>query len=115
MIITIERTRTFIPTWNGNDKLPKEEQISFDYNVMTGEQFEKFLSDLRESRISDADLFTQQVTAVHNLKVIDEKGKEKTISNPKEVIALQGTFRLYDEVVADIIRSSQLSEEEKNA
>lgn len=41
MKVLINRGLVYVPAWNGNKKLPKEEQVSVQYRYMTGPEREK--------------------------------------------------------------------------
>jgi hypothetical protein len=42
MKIKLSRTDTYTPKWNGNRKLPTEEQVSVEYRYMTCEEEERW-------------------------------------------------------------------------
>lgn len=112
MKINIAGKETYVPKWNGNRKLPKEEQVVVEYRYMTCEEEERFQAfvpryDTENTKSVELEIQTHAndiwaacVTKLTGLS--DTAGKE--ITDPKAVAKVPGVYGLVTEVVAEIKR-----------
>lgn len=116
MKVRVSREETYIPKWNGNDKLKADEQIRVTYKLMTPEQEEQWSTlyfrrdddDFRMDVETHANaIWKECVVKVEGL--LDENGK--MLSKAAEVLKVPGIYGLVTEVVAQIKRG--ITEEER--
>ena len=117
MKVNISGRETYIPKWNGNQKLPKAEQVSVEYRYMTCEEEEKYSNfvpkySMEANAAKEVELEIKPhaneiwdlcVTKVSGL--FDENGKE--ITDPKAVRKVPGLYELITEVSAEIRKGIQ--------
>ena len=115
MRVRVTRQETYIPKWNGNDKLKADEQIRVTYKLMTAEQEEQWSTlyfrrdddDFRMDVETHANaIWKECVVRVEGLR--DEN--DKPITKPEDVLKVPGIYGLVTEVVAQIKRG--LTEQE---
>ena len=110
MKLNISRTGEYIPTWEGNNKLPKEEQIIVKYKRMTGEMASSTMRFLDEGAIFDyARLVKICVTEIENL--YDEN--DQRIKTADDLLKATGTHGLVTEIGSHILTDSKLPEKTK--
>jgi hypothetical protein len=111
MKVRIARADVYTPKWRGNRDLPKADQISVEYKLLTAEQEERFSSISPEydkggeiARIKVEThanaIWDECVVKVFNLT--DDNGK--AIESPAKVKEIPGVYSLITEVVAQIKR-----------
>ena len=88
MRITIKRTDTYVPKWNGNRKLPEAEQVKVHYHFLSFEEQERLVSLDSSSKavLNFAAGVASQVDRIDNLTV-DADGEEKDITSGGELVA----------------------------
>ncbi len=121
MKINISNKYTYIPKWNGNRKLPPEEQVSVEYRYMTCEEEEKYSQFVPKYKGANRDEVELEIKTNANeiwdicvskvSGLTDEAGKELT--DHKAVRKVPGTYGLITELVG-IIRKGIGEEESKN-
>jgi len=122
MIVSIERRTTYIPEWRGNKA--ETAPIKVHYRYATTEERDKFIhwsspsveASVGEAAISKVvrlierkDMFLALVEKIENLSV-NEGGKEKPITTPRELLETPGLNDLYDEIVGVLIQSTAVAD-----
>ena len=120
MKIHVRKENTFIPTWEGNDKLPKEEQIVFHHRYLkTGERREYiYLEDATMKDISEGEVMNRKmvqnaqgitkaiVTKIDNLILVTD-GKEQKIETIEAFYETPDAFPgLLAEVEANMLNAT---------
>jgi len=111
--ITLRRSTVYIPDWNGNKKLKKEDQIKVHYNYLTTEQRNDFIVSGGKLSVAKVgkEVFLAAVTKIENLTAeIDGEEVEITKENIFDVPDLHD---LYMDVTVEIISSSSLDSTSK--
>ncbi len=104
MRITLNKTKTFIPSFLDNKKQKKEEQFKITYRVMNALDFEYLV----DNKISDIEMFKRQVESIDNLVINNEEITKDSI------IDIPNSWELIQETVKEILKNSHLSDNEKN-
>ena len=105
MIIKINRTEEYVPTFNGNDKEAKP--VVFIIKHLTTAEYQDCDKYEKNSRSKFKDvvrLFETSVIEIKNLEV-DIDGKKQKIKTSEEFLEVPLLSALYDEVAAHIIIS----------
>jgi len=110
MKVNISGKQVYIPKWNGNRKLPKDEQVTVEYRYMTCEEEEKYSNFVPKYSMDNTqeveleikphanEMWDLCVTKISGL--FDEAGKE--IADPKAARKIPGSYGLITEVAAEI-------------
>lgn len=72
MALKMHTRRRIVPTWEGNDKLPEEEQISCEYTLLTVKELFALQDEVAETDKEQADALASglAVSAATNWKVM---------------------------------------------
>ncbi len=89
MNISLKEGFTFTPTWNGNDKEKKEDQIKVKFKFLSGSDLYECLDD--EGKSNKKAEWSKICTGVENLEIDGTKAK------PEDIININGLASLYSE------------------
>lgn len=110
MRIILERKGTYIPEWNGNRDLPKDEQIKVVFEYLTAIDKESFTSETGNYASLAKKVWLAKVKEIENLEV-EVDGKEVK-ATPENLLNLPDTWDLYVEVATHIFNASSLNKEQ---
>lgn len=112
MRIILERKGTYIPEWNGNRDLPKDEQIKVVFEYLTAIDKEELTSDEKGMNYATLakNVWLSKVKEIENLEV-DVDGKEIK-ATPENLLNLPDTWDLFIEAATHIFNSSSLNREQ---
>ena len=122
MRVSLAKELTYIPKWNGNRKLKKEEQVVVTYRYMTSQEEEELSVITPKYKIGDKSGESEIEIKPKSIEVWDKcvirvsglvDEKDTPITEPAKVRAIPGIYELVTEVVAEI-RKGFTGEEEKN-
>ena len=97
MIVNISRGFTYTPKWNGNRKLPDDEQVKVHMEFVGGADLSAFVASGKkgdEYFIAD---FCSYVKTVDNLEYIEDDGT-KVVAGPEDVATVPAFASLYIEI-----------------
>ena len=111
MELNITMTGEFVPSWNGNDQLPKENQIKAEYKRITGEMANKLMimrSGTDEGYIDYNFIFKKCEVKIKNLK-----NNGKKVESADDILSMPGAQGLVTEVALHIFSESQVNKDEE--
>lgn len=113
MKVVISKSGVFIPEWNNNKKLKKEEQVKVFFDYLTTEQRNSiFAGNINKSYADLAkEVYLLCIKKIENLKA-EIDGIEKELDY-KEILELPAFFELFSEIASEMITNSALKEEDK--
>lgn len=109
MKVYLKKGFVFTPEWNGNKKLPKEEQIRIHFQFLSGVDFEELMYDSTEGikGIDPKKEFLKTVEKIENLEIDGRDAK------PEDLINEPTLFALYVEAKLGYRSETSLGEEPK--
>jgi hypothetical protein len=97
MLYSVVKSKTIIPEWNGNKKLPKAAQITVDLQFPSFKELSKISEENPDAPFSLIS-FLGHVKKVNNLKL--EKDGKKVDATPIDLYETEGLVELLVEVKA---------------
>ncbi len=111
MKLILQRTGTYVPTWNGNTELPEEEQIKVDFSYITASEKDIFTSETNGNYANLAKkVWMKNVKKIHNLEVVVDG--DIVNATPENLLNLPDTWDFYVEVATHIFNASSLNQEQ---
>lgn len=106
MKLNISRYGQFIPSWQGNDELPENEQIIIKYKRMTGEMAGSTMRFLPDggANFDYAKIVKECVKEIINLEIDNE-----SIKTGEDLLKATATHGLVTEIGSHILSDSKLS------
>lgn len=112
MKVNISGKETYVPKWNGNRKLPKDEQITVEYRYMSCEEEERFQAfvpryDTENTKSVELEI-QSHANDIWAACVVKVTGFQDAVNgkdmDPKAIVKVPGVYGLITEVVAEIKR-----------
>lgn len=127
MALKLFKSNTFVPVWEGNDKLPQEEQIRVNYQSLTVNDMFAVQRETKTNLFSPQAITPEDSTSMEKnwelMKFVLERYTTHwqgiqcdgvSVTDPKAVIAIMSAacLTMLSEVYAHILSTSNLTETE---
>jgi len=126
MRIVLQKTRTFIPTFNRNKELPEKEQIIVEYQKPNARQRRTLRKNLYQSDgegqsikfeiFTDIDGTIREIPCKIKRFFVEEDGKASEITSLAQLVEIEGeAVGLFTEILNEIWKDDLTAEDLKNS